>query len=124
MRRVVIGIADARARRDADTTQRSLSGLHPTNDEIETGELLVCDDTDAALHGRSECATIEPVFGLRPSAQRAERRVLRQEFDDSVTPEARFGHAAEVLCPRVGAHSPAYRSRLPSALDEHESATD
>lgn len=41
VRRIVTGIADAPVRRDADTTQQSLSGLHPTNNEIEPGELLL-----------------------------------------------------------------------------------
>lgn len=69
--------------------------------EIDTGDVLLYHDTDAAARKRAERVAVERIFGLLPAPQAAELLALWQEFDDAATPEARFAHAADRAMPAL-----------------------
>lgn len=72
----------------------------PDIGEIDLGDLLVYDEANGAGCKRAECSTVKLDSGQRLTAQ-----WRWQEFDDAVSPEARFA----LGCP---AHSESMWARL------------
>ena len=69
--------------------------------EIDTGDTIVYAQTNHAEKSAAERAAVERIFGLLPEPQRAEFLALWQEFEDAVTPESRFAHAADRAMPAL-----------------------
>ena len=69
--------------------------------EIDTGDTLVYIDAGAAERKAAERVAVQRIFGLLSPAQAAHFLALWEEFDDEVTPEARFAHAVDRAMPAL-----------------------
>lgn len=69
--------------------------------EIDTGDTIIYAQTNRAEKSAAERAAVERIFGLLPEPQRSECLALWQEFDDGVTADARFAHAADRAMPAL-----------------------
>lgn len=67
--------------------------------EIDTGDTLVYADEGADERKQAERRAVQRIFGLLPAETAARFMALWQEFDDALTPEARFAHAADRAMP-------------------------
>jgi putative hydrolase of HD superfamily len=67
--------------------------------EIDAGDTFAFDTAgNATKEGRERCAA-DRIFGLLPEELRSELRGLWEEFDEAVTPEARFANAVDRIQP-------------------------
>ncbi len=69
--------------------------------EIYAGDELVLTEADAAVVAEREAEAAERLFGMLPEDQRESFNSLWQEFEDQVTPEARFARAIDALHPSL-----------------------
>jgi putative hydrolase of HD superfamily len=69
--------------------------------EIDTGDTLVYVEEGEAERKAAERAAVQRIFGLLPAAQAAPFVALWEEFEASLTPEARFAHAADRAMPAL-----------------------
>jgi putative hydrolases of HD superfamily len=69
--------------------------------EIDTGDTLVYIEEGEAERKAAERLAVERIFGLLPPAQAAPFVALWQEFEDGLTPESRFAHAADRAMPAL-----------------------
>lgn len=67
--------------------------------EIDTGDTIVYATEGEAERKLAERVAVTRIFGMLPQRQRESFMALWQEFDDAVTPEARFAHAADRAMP-------------------------
>ena len=67
--------------------------------EIDTGDTLVYVDAGADERKQAERLAVQRIFGLLPPGPASRFMALWQEFDDALTPEARFAHAADRAMP-------------------------
>jgi len=67
--------------------------------EIDTGDTIFYAEEGLADRKAAERVAVERIFGLLPEAQAAALMALWREFEDGVTPEARFAHAADRAMP-------------------------
>jgi putative hydrolases of HD superfamily len=67
--------------------------------EIDTGDTIVYADEGLAERKVAEKQAVTRIFSLLPSAQADIYMSLWQEFEDGVTKEARFAHAADRAMP-------------------------
>jgi putative hydrolases of HD superfamily len=67
--------------------------------EIDTGDTMVYVEGGWTERKAAERAAITRIFGMLPEPQRDRFIALWQEFEDGVTPEARFAHAADRAMP-------------------------
>jgi putative hydrolase of HD superfamily len=67
--------------------------------EIDTGDTIVYDETGLAERKAAERVAVERIFGILPNGQGAGFLALWEEFEDGITPEARFAHAADRAMP-------------------------
>ena len=69
--------------------------------EIDTGDTLVYVTEGEAERKAAERQAVQRIFGLLPPEQAAPFLALWQEFDDAITPEAQFAHAADRAMPAL-----------------------
>jgi putative hydrolase of HD superfamily len=67
--------------------------------EIYAGDTPLYDETAAQSQRERELAAAERLFGLLPGDQERELRALWDEFEERVTPEARFAKAMDRMQP-------------------------
>jgi putative hydrolases of HD superfamily len=67
--------------------------------EIDAGDIMVFVEEGWAERKVSELAAVTRIFGLLPPPQGERFLGLWQEFEDAVTPEARFAHAVDRAMP-------------------------
>jgi 5'-deoxynucleotidase YfbR-like HD superfamily hydrolase len=67
--------------------------------EIDTGDTMFYVEEGWAERKAAERAAAARIFGLLPGPQGESLLALWQEFEDGVTPEARFAHAADRAMP-------------------------
>jgi putative hydrolase of HD superfamily len=67
--------------------------------EIDAGDVFVYDEAAQEAKAGLERAAAERLYGLLPPDQGAELRGLWEEFEERVTPEARFAAAVDRLQP-------------------------
>jgi putative hydrolase of HD superfamily len=67
--------------------------------EIDAGDTFVYVEGGWEERKVAELAAVRRIFGLLPEAQRDRFLSLWREFDEEVTPEARFAHAADRAMP-------------------------
>ncbi|HEX4955496.1 MAG TPA: HD domain-containing protein [Thermoanaerobaculia bacterium] len=67
--------------------------------EIDAGDLIAFAETGWEERQVAELAAVTRIFGLLPEEQAAPLIALWQEFDQGVTPEARFAHAVDRAMP-------------------------
>lgn len=67
--------------------------------EIDTGDTFFYLEHGWAERKVAEKETVTRVFGLLPEPERSAFMELWQEFEDAVTPEAKFAHAADRAMP-------------------------
>ncbi|MEV6983756.1 HD domain-containing protein [Sphaerisporangium sp. NPDC051017] len=72
--------------------------------EIDAGDTFVYDVTAAEVQEKAERAAADRIFGLLPADQTATLRGLWDEFEERVTPEARFAKALDRLAPMLANH--------------------
>lgn len=69
--------------------------------EIDTGDTLVYAEGGWDERKAAERAAVERIFGLLPPPQAEPFLALWREFDDGITPEARFAHAVDRAMPAL-----------------------
>ena len=67
--------------------------------EIETGDTMVFVEKGAAERKMAERAAVRRIFEALPGDEGASFIALWEEFEEGVTPEARFAHAADRAMP-------------------------
>lgn len=67
--------------------------------EIDAGDTYAYDEEGNATQRERELKAAERIFGLLPEDQAARLRELWDEFEDAVTPEARFARAMDNIQP-------------------------
>ena len=67
--------------------------------EIDAGDTFAFDMAGNATKEERERRAADRIFGLLPEKLRAELRSLWEEFDEAVTPEARFANAVDRIQP-------------------------
>lgn len=67
--------------------------------EIDTGDTMVFIEEGIADRKAAEAVAVRRIFGLLPEPRAGEFLRLWQEFEDEVTPEARFAHAVDRAMP-------------------------
>ncbi len=67
--------------------------------EVDAGDTYVYDPAAAAGKAEREARAADRLFGILPAEQGRELRVLWEEFEAGVTPEARFAAALDRLMP-------------------------
>lgn len=67
--------------------------------EIDTGDTIVYATEGQAERKLAERVAVDRIFGILPELHREKFMALWQEFEDGVTPEARFAHAADRAMP-------------------------
>jgi putative hydrolases of HD superfamily len=63
--------------------------------EVDAGDTYIYDDAGTADQEAREQRAADRLFGLLPPAQAAELRSLWDEFEEAVSPEARFARALD-----------------------------
>ena len=88
---------------DAASTSIASSHMLLVHDigEIDTGDTIVYAEDGWEARKAAERAAVARIFGLLPETQGAPLLVLWQEFEDAVTPEARFAHAVDRAMPAL-----------------------
>jgi putative hydrolases of HD superfamily len=69
--------------------------------EIDTGDTIVYAEDGWEARKAAERAAVARIFGLLPDEAGARLLVLWHEFEDAVTPEARFAHAVDRAMPAL-----------------------
>jgi putative hydrolase of HD superfamily len=69
--------------------------------EIETGDTMFYVEEGLSDRKAAERAAVTRIFGLLDAAQRDRFLGLWNEFEDNLTPEARFAHAADRAMPVI-----------------------
>ena len=67
--------------------------------EIDAGDTYAYDEEGKKTQKAREDAAKKRIFGLLPEDQRVEFSVAFEEFEEGVTPEARYAHALDNLQP-------------------------
>lgn len=67
--------------------------------EIDAGDTYAYDEATNATKRERELIAAERIFKLLPEDQAAELRALWDEFEENVTPEAKFAHTLDNLQP-------------------------
>ena len=67
--------------------------------EIDAGDTMVFVEGGWEQRKAAELAGVKRIFGLLPEEQGAAFLAIWQEFEDAVTPESRFAHAADRAMP-------------------------
>lgn len=67
--------------------------------EIDAGDTYAYDEAANATKRERELLAAERIFKLLPEDQAAELRALWDEFEENVTPEAKFAHTLDNLQP-------------------------
>lgn len=67
--------------------------------EIDTGDTIVYAEHGWPERKAAELAAVQRIFGHLPAERSAHFLALWQEFEDAVTPEARFAHAVDRAMP-------------------------
>ena len=67
--------------------------------EIDTGDTIVYAEGGWEERKAAEAAAVKRIFGMLQEPQRSMFLSLWNEFDEAVTPEARFAHAADRAMP-------------------------
>ncbi len=73
--------------------------------EIDAGDTYAYDAEGQKTRKAREDAAKERIFSLLPDDQKQELTALFDEFEDAVTPEARYAHAMDNLQPLMLNHS-------------------
>ncbi|MBR4692466.1 MAG: HD domain-containing protein [Oscillospiraceae bacterium] len=73
--------------------------------EIDAGDTYAYDTAGLATQKAREEAAKERIFALLPEDQREELTAVFDEFEENVTPEARFAHAMDNFQPLLLNHS-------------------
>jgi putative hydrolase of HD superfamily len=69
--------------------------------EIDTGDTIVYAEDGWEARKAAERAAVARIFGLLPEDAGGRLLVLWYEFEDAVTPEARFAHAVDRAMPAL-----------------------
>ena len=69
--------------------------------EIDTGDTIATPRMGWEARKAAERVAVQRIFGLLPEAQSAPLMALWQEFEDALTPEARFAHAVDRAMPAL-----------------------
>jgi putative hydrolase of HD superfamily len=69
--------------------------------EIDTGDTIVYAEDGWEARKAAERAAVARIFGLLPEEAGGRLLVLWHEFEDAVTPEARFAHAVDRAMPAL-----------------------
>lgn len=69
--------------------------------EIDAGDTFAYDTTGQADKAEREERAAERIFGLLPNDQQAEMKALWREFEERMTPEAKFAAALDRLQPMM-----------------------
>ncbi|GII63119.1 hydrolase [Sphaerisporangium krabiense] len=72
--------------------------------EIDAGDTFVYDVAAVEVQRKAERAAADRIFGLLPADQTVTLRALWDEFEERVTPEARFARALDRLAPMLANH--------------------
>lgn len=72
--------------------------------EIDAGDTFIYDPVAVAAQTDLEQAAADRIFALLPDPQGAELRALWEEFEERVTPEARFAKALDRFAPILANH--------------------
>ncbi|WP_240506105.1 HD domain-containing protein [Thermoactinospora rubra] len=72
--------------------------------EIDAGDTFIYDPLAVAAQADAERAAADRIFALLPEPQGSQLRGLWEEFEDRVTPEARFAKALDRLAPILANH--------------------
>ena len=67
--------------------------------EIDAGDTYAYDSAGLATQKAREDAAKERIFSILPEDQKLELTALFDEFEENITPEARFAHAMDNLQP-------------------------
>ena len=67
--------------------------------EIDAGDTYCYDEEGAKTKRQRELKAADRIFGLLPDDQQAEYRSLWDEFEEGVTPEAKFAHSMDRIQP-------------------------
>lgn len=67
--------------------------------EIDAGDTYIYDEAAKATQAEREARAADRLYGLLPPDQAAELRAVWEEFEERVTPEARFAAAVDRLQP-------------------------
>ncbi|TAL39065.1 MAG: HD domain-containing protein [Spirochaetes bacterium] len=85
------------ARTPVDAFKVTTMGLIHDIVEIDAGDTFIYDDAAKAGQREREERAAERLFGLLPADQAAQYLALWREFEDGVTPEARFARSIDRL---------------------------
>lgn len=69
--------------------------------EIDTGDVIFYVEEGREAQKAAERVAVIRIFGLLPPAQAEPLLALWQEFEDAITPEARFAHAVDRAMPAL-----------------------
>lgn len=69
--------------------------------EIDTGDTIVYMEEGLEARKAAEHAAVSRILGLLPPAQGGPLMALWREFEDAITPEARFAHAVDRAMPAL-----------------------
>ncbi|MEV0582934.1 HD domain-containing protein [Nonomuraea sp. NPDC050310] len=72
--------------------------------EIDAGDTFIYDADAVAAQADAERAAADRIFALLPEPQGPQLRALWEEFEDRVTPEARFAKALDRFAPILANH--------------------
>ena len=72
--------------------------------EIDAGDTFVYDPVAVAAQVEAERAAADRIFGLLPADQGVRLRALWDEFEERLTPEARFAKALDRFAPILANH--------------------
>jgi putative hydrolases of HD superfamily len=67
--------------------------------EIDTGDTMTYVEEGREERKAAEFVAVQRIFGMLPGAEAAQYLALWQEFEEGVTAEARFAHAADRAMP-------------------------
>lgn len=67
--------------------------------EIDAGDTYAYDTEAMSTQAKREALAVERIFGMLPDDQREELRALFYEFEEGVTPEAKFARAMDNVQP-------------------------
>ena len=90
--------------------------------EVDAGDTFVYDSVGHETKAERERAAADRLFGLLPGEQAAELRAMWEEYEERVTPEARFAYALDRLQPMLlnhATHGAAWRGHSVTADRVH-----
>ncbi len=84
---------------DFDVARAMMMALIHDVVEIDAGDTYAYDTAALATQKEREARAAERIFGLLPSDQGRELRAIFDEFEENLTPEAKFVHAMDNFQP-------------------------